>query len=259
MSIFSKDNKKILALALACASILSGKTSLAAQNTGKLGVVAPKKMSDFTKGFITGGCAIGGTILVAGYAIANEIAGYNGSRHPLLGKFSFARLYAEHKEAKEQQQKEQEYKKAWEKQEQEDRILSEKEKEVKKIADYIFGIYNVLLEKNKEVAKKNFIAKYSSTGVNFDEAYNLIHQMIQDANDDNKKFDYKKYSDGIMKWVPDLYFENLDRKCIQYCVQIHFLNFSGNEITPRFFLKFQENGRRTVKFDVFNNTFSRLK
>ena len=37
MSIFSKNNKKKIALALACASVLSGKSSLAAQNTGKVG------------------------------------------------------------------------------------------------------------------------------------------------------------------------------------------------------------------------------
>ena len=37
MSIFSKNNKKRLALALACASVLNSKTSLAVQNTGKVG------------------------------------------------------------------------------------------------------------------------------------------------------------------------------------------------------------------------------
>ena len=37
MSIFNKNNKKKIALAVACASILSGKTSLAAQNTGRVG------------------------------------------------------------------------------------------------------------------------------------------------------------------------------------------------------------------------------
>jgi hypothetical protein len=253
MSIFSKNNKKKIALALACASIFGDKSSLAAQNTGKVGgaIASSKKMGDFTKGFITGGCVIGGTILVAGYAIANEIAGYNGSRHPLLVKFSFARLYAEHKEAKEQQQKEQ----ALEKQEQEDRILSEKEKEVKKIADYIFGIYNVLLEKNKEVAKKNFIAKYSSTGVNFDEAYNLIHQMNEDANNYDKEFDYKNYADGIMKWVPNEYFESLDRKNIKYFIRI---NANVDNFNPDFYLQFKEEERRAIRLNVFNNTFSRL-
>ena len=35
MSIFSKNNKKKIALALACASVLSGKSSLAAQNKGE--------------------------------------------------------------------------------------------------------------------------------------------------------------------------------------------------------------------------------
>ena len=37
MSIFSKNNKKKVALALACASIFGGKSSLAAQNTGRVG------------------------------------------------------------------------------------------------------------------------------------------------------------------------------------------------------------------------------
>jgi len=37
MSIFSKNNKKKLALALACASVLGGKSSLAAQNIDKVG------------------------------------------------------------------------------------------------------------------------------------------------------------------------------------------------------------------------------
>ena len=37
MSIFNKNNKKKIALALACASIFGGKSSLAAQNTGKVG------------------------------------------------------------------------------------------------------------------------------------------------------------------------------------------------------------------------------
>ena len=256
MSIFSKNNKKKIALAVACASILSGKTSLAAPNIDKVGgaVASSKKMGDFTKGFITGGCAIGGTILVAGYAIANEIAGYNGSRHPLLGKFSFARLYAEHKEAKEQQ----EYKKALEKQEQEDRVLSEKEKEVKKIADYIFEIYKILLEKNKEVAKKNVLTKYSSTGVSFEEAYSLIHQMFEDANDDDKEFDRKKYCDGIMKWVPDEYFKSLNRNNVKCFILCDF-DFSCNFNNPNFYLQFEENGRRSIRLNVFNNTFCRLK
>ena len=37
MSMFGKNNKKKLALALACASILGGRNSLAVQNTGKVG------------------------------------------------------------------------------------------------------------------------------------------------------------------------------------------------------------------------------
>ena len=37
MSIFGKNNKKKIALAVACASILSGKISLAAQNIDKVG------------------------------------------------------------------------------------------------------------------------------------------------------------------------------------------------------------------------------
>ena len=37
MSIFNKNNKKRLALALACASVLGSETSLAVKNTGKVG------------------------------------------------------------------------------------------------------------------------------------------------------------------------------------------------------------------------------
>ena len=57
MSIFSKNNKKKIALALACASIFGGKSSLAAQNIDKVGgaVVSSHKMGTLTKSLIIGG------------------------------------------------------------------------------------------------------------------------------------------------------------------------------------------------------------
>ena len=72
MSIFSKNNKKKIALALACASVLSGKSSLAAQNTGKVGgaIASSKKMSNLTKSLITGVSVFGAGLI--GYEILGD-------------------------------------------------------------------------------------------------------------------------------------------------------------------------------------------
>ena len=89
MSIFSKNNKKKIALALACASIFGGKSSLAAQNTGKVGgeVVSSKKMGNLTKGLIIGGSILGGAGLI--YEILGDTVIYKA---PTIGKKLFLSL-----------------------------------------------------------------------------------------------------------------------------------------------------------------------
>ena len=87
MSIFNKNNKKKIALAVACASILSGKISLAAQNIDKVGgaVASSKKMSKLTKGLIIGGSVLGAAELI------NEGVGiFTNADAWYKGKFSVA-------------------------------------------------------------------------------------------------------------------------------------------------------------------------
>ena len=71
MSIF-KNNKRKIALALACASVLGGKNSLAAQNAGRVGraVASSKKMSNLTKGLIVGGSILGAGLI--GYEVLGD-------------------------------------------------------------------------------------------------------------------------------------------------------------------------------------------
>ena len=83
MSIFNKNNKKKIALAVACASTLSGKISLAAQNIDKVGgaVVSSHKMGTLTKSLIIGGSILGGTGLI--YEILGDTGVINV---PTIGK-----------------------------------------------------------------------------------------------------------------------------------------------------------------------------
>ena len=235
MSIFSKNSKKKLVLALACASVLNSKTSLAAQNTGKVGgaVVSSKKMGKLTKGLIIGSSILGGAGLI--YEILGDTV---IDKAPTL--FKLIRGKSSDKPAKQDDEKPEYSKEHLKFLSEENENLSDLKKpevseqykeqyrrnkqKLEEIGEYMMDLFidesdykNNIPEFEK--LKKEFCEKHP--GLDFDKvqntikvAYSATYSEILD-NKETKKGKKEKIDKALKEWfdlVPEKYFEGINKE-----------------------------------------------
>ena len=257
MSIFSKNNKKKVALALACASIFGGKSSLAAQNTGRVGgaVASSKKMVKLTKGLIIGSSVLGGAGLiyeVLGDTVIDEaptlLKLVRGKSSDKTEKQSvedpdeeyMKNYYKEKEKHEEEMANKKKYKTIpywghryfrYKPEKNKDKIgLTEEQQKIEKIFDYVKGVsvdvfrYGEKDESQSEEKSKikdEFIKKYPN--LNFDEVKQSRENISNAIKDDNKEIsndELREICKKILSWVPNEYFDGLDMKKFKFYTEI---------------------------------------
>lgn len=239
MSIFSKNNKKRLALALACASVLNSKTSLAVQNTGKVGgeVVSSKKMGKLTKGLIIGSSILGGAGLI--YEILGDtvidkaptlfkLIRRKSSKHEKQddGHSEYSKDYLKY--LSEEKENLSDLKKLEVSEQYKEQYRRNKQK-LEEIGEYMMGLF--VDESNYkdnipefEKLKKEFREKHP--GLDFDKVQNTIKVAYSETyseildNKEAKKEKKEKIDKALKEWfnlVPEKYFEGINKEDFIFC------------------------------------------
>ncbi len=253
MSIFNKNNKKKIALALACASIFGGKSSLAAQNTGKVGgaIVSSNKMGTLTKSLIIGGSILGGagliyeilgdTVIDKAPTILKLIRGKSSDKTEKQSvedpdEEYMKNYYKEKEKHEEEMANKKKYKTIpywghryfrYKPEKNKDKIgLTEEQQKIEKIFDYVKGVSVDIFnyddkdeDKDKDNIKNEFVKKYPN--LNFDEVKQSRKDISNAINNrDITDEDLEKICQKVLSWVPNEYFDGIEMKKFKFYADI---------------------------------------
>ncbi len=219
MSIF-KNNKRKIALALACASVLGGKNSLAAQNAGRVGgaVASSKKMSNLTKGLIVGGSILGAGLI--GYEVLGDTV---IDKAPTLLK-----LFRGRKQGKDEQVTQENMLKIRQKVN-ESEVFDEGNDELRGLAESFKNSFESIVQKiinhkTNEIWRKVTFVKTKDGNMYTTNEKDTMGLSVQKLMTDKQKREFDSF---LMKKFADIF---NDKKAINECKKIiGGIEFSTNE------------------------------